>query len=117
MPDFIRLTTETGHRVIVVTSQIAAVIPPDIGRGDHMTTVFAGNAVFRVKETTDYVLTEMGVPKKRTVFEERDVPVHELTDVELVAGWKEWAERKNLLSTSQAVLFEAELKRRGILVG
>lgn len=118
MPDFIRLTDAgSGCKIVVVTAMIGAVAAPCAMHGAPYTQVVVAATTFAVRESAEHVLGLMGVPEHRTVFDERDVPIHELTNEELVSGWQAWAARKSAHAAPWVVMFEAELKRRGIVIG
>ena len=113
MPDFIRLTDHPdGCKVVIVTSAIGAVKRYKY----ELTKVLVQGQWIVVVEPEHYVLAMIGVPKHRTVIDERDVPLHQLPDEVLVLAWRQWAERKNVHSLPVATMIEIELHRRGVEV-
>jgi hypothetical protein len=113
--DFITVTdAKNGKRIVIVTSAIGAVIA-DFNVG--VTGLIVQGVVMEVREPAEIIHAAMGVPRKRTVIDNRDRPIHELTDEELAVAWKQWCERKNIHSLPVATIIEFELKRRGVTVG
>lgn len=128
MPDFIRLTTVEGRRVVVVAAAIGAVrqntsnLHTDAGKVNMTdnkvrTDVLVQGVWVHVRESQEHVLGLMGVPTNRTVFDERDRPYHELSDDELALAWRQYRDARSVHNLGSAAMLEAELRRRVLVVG